>query len=61
MKHDLKSEKILVFDEKRRRSMAATGGLWQDVFYKNLYDVRKNIEEKIQTSELLNNLQDNKK
>lgn len=60
MKHDLKSEKIHVFDAKRRRSMAATGGLWQDVFYKNLYDVRKNIEEKIQNSELLNNLQDNK-
>ena len=40
--------------------MAATGGLWQDVFYKNLYDVRKNIEKKIQNSELLNNLQDNK-
>ena len=53
MKHDLKSEKIHVYQTKRRRSLAATGSLWQDVFLKNLYDVKMDIRDKIQRSELL--------
>lgn len=53
MKHDLKSEKIHVYQTKRRHSLAATGSLWQDVFLKNLYDVKMDIRDKIQRSELL--------